>query len=98
MHPEVLDYAGLPPEEILAHIESGAIPDVAAGALALAWAQVRQRLHVSLVSRGISPAAAQALGFQPFSTIEEALADSYHRHGPQSGLTVLPYAPDTLPV
>ena len=98
MHPEVLDYAGLPPEQILARIESGAIPDVAAGALALAWAQVRQRLHISLVSHGISPAAARALGFQPFATIDEALSASFQRHGPQSSLAVLPYAPDTLPV
>ncbi|HEX7598956.1 MAG TPA: nickel-dependent lactate racemase, partial [Polyangia bacterium] len=62
MHPEVLDYAGLPPEEILARIQNGAIADVAAGALALAWAQVRQRLHIRLVSHGIPPAAARALG------------------------------------
>jgi len=94
----VLDYAGLPPEEILARIESGAIADVAAGALALAWAKVRQRLHINLVSHGIAPAAAHALGFHPFSSIEEALADSFQRHGPQSSLAVLPYAPDTLPV
>jgi nickel-dependent lactate racemase len=98
MHPEMLDYAGLPPEEILARIQSGAIPDVAAGALALAWAKVRQRVGVSLVSGGIGPAAARALGFQPFSSLEEALADSFQRHGPQAGLAVLPYAPDTLPL
>ena len=98
MHPEVLEYAGLPPEEILARIDSGAIPDVAAGALALAWAKVRQRVRISLVSGGISTTAAQALGFRPFSSLEDALADSFHRHGPQSGLAVLPYAPDTLPI
>lgn len=98
MHPEVLEYAGLPPEEILARIESGAIPDVAAGALALAWAKVRQRLHISLVSGGIAPAAAQTLGFRPFSSLEEALADSFRRHGAQASLAVLPYAPDTLPI
>ncbi len=98
MHPEVLEYAGQPPEDILARIESGAIPDVAAGALALAWAKVRQRLHISLVSGGIGPAAAQALGFQPFASLEEALADSFRRHGAQAGLAVLPYAPDTLPI
>jgi len=98
MHPEVLDYAGLPPEEILARIESGAIPDMAAGALALAWAKVRQRVRISLVSGGITPAAAHALGFLPFSSVEEALADSFQRHGSQSALAVLPYAPDTLPL
>jgi len=98
MHPEVLDYAGLSLEEILARIQNGAIPDVAAGALALAWAKVRQRVRISLVSGGIDPAAAQALGFRPFSGVEEALADSFRQHGPQAGLAVLPYAPDTLPL
>jgi len=98
MHPEVLEYAGLPPEEILKQIESGAIPDVAAGALALAWAKVRQRVRISLVSGGIAPEAARALGFQPFDNVQSALDESFRRHGAEASLAVLPFAPDTLPV
>ncbi len=98
MHPEVMEYAGLPPEEILKRIESGAIPDVAAGALALAWAKVRQRVHISLVSGGISPAAARALGFQPFDSVQTALDEGFRRHGAEASVAVLPLAPDTLPI
>jgi nickel-dependent lactate racemase len=98
MHPEVLEYAGLPPEEILQQIESGAILDVAAGALALAWAKVRQRVRVSLVSDGISREAARALGFQPFDSVQAALDEGFRRHGAEASLAVLPFAPDTLPV
>ena len=98
MHPEVLEYAGLPPEEILRQIESGAIPDVAAGALALAWAKVRQRVRISLVSGGIAPEAARALGFQPFDSVQDALDGAFRQHGSDASLAVLPFAPDTLPV
>jgi nickel-dependent lactate racemase len=98
MHPEMLEYAGLPPEEILKQIEIGVIPDVAAGALALAWAKVRQRVHVSLVSGGISPAAARALGFQLFDSVQAALDEGFRRHGAQASVAVLPLAPDTLPI
>jgi nickel-dependent lactate racemase len=97
-HPEMLEYAGLPPEEILELIEGGAILDVAAGSLALAWAKVRQRVHVSLVSDGISPEVTRALGFQPFDSVQAALDEGFRRHGAEASVAVLPFAPDTLPI
>jgi lactate racemase len=98
MHPEVLEYAALPAEEIEAHMVSGAIPDQAAGALALAWAKMRQRAQVYMVSGGIPDEHARALGFHPFSTLDAALAAALAEQGSTARVCVLTHAPDMLPL
>ncbi len=97
-HPGVLEFGGKAWDEIEAGIASGAIEDLTAAALTLAWANARERADVSLVSGGISDDEAHALSFAPFATIDEALADAFRRHGEQATVTVLPFAPDTLPI
>lgn len=97
-HQDLLQFTALPAEEIEARILDGRIPDVVSGALALAWAKVRQRAQVSLVSGGISAAGARALGFIPFDDLDAALADAFQRHGAEARVTVFTHAPDTLPV
>ena len=98
MHPKVLDYAGLPAPEIEVRILSGAIPDQAAGALALAWAKMRQRARIFLVSSGIAPNASRALGFTPFATVEAALDAALADHGAAAQVAVLTHSPDMLPI
>ena len=98
MHPEMLDFAALDAAQIDSAIHSGAIDDLVAGALALAWARIRQRAAISLVSHGISDEQARALGFTPFANLEDALQAAFTRHGRQASLLVLPYAPETLPI
>lgn len=97
-HRDMLRYTALDAEEIERRIDDGTITDVVSGALALAWAKVRRRAWVSLVSGGIFPEEARALGFTPFATVEGALEDAFQRHGPGSKVTVLTHAPDTLPL
>jgi nickel-dependent lactate racemase len=98
MHPEILQFTALPPKEIEDRIEDGRIADVVSGALALAWAKVRQNASVYLVSEGISDGDARALGFIPFPTLEVALEAAFRRMGETARLTVLTHAPDTLPL
>jgi lactate racemase len=98
MHPEVLGYAALPAEEIEARILSGAIPDQVAGALALAWAKMRQRAQIFMVSSGISAEDARALGFRPFATADDALAAALAEMGPSAQVSVLTHAPEMLPM
>ena len=64
----------------------------------MAAANVRQRAGVYLVSDGISDFEARALGFTPFESIEDALAAALTQHGREATVSVLPYAPDTLPL
>ena len=97
-HQAMLDYTALGADQIEALILSGEIKDVASGALALAWAKVRQRARISLVSDGISAPEAAALGFTKYASVEDALQAALQQHGAQASLYVLPQAPDTLPM
>jgi nickel-dependent lactate racemase len=97
-HPDILSYTSLDPEEIEADIESGAIRNVVAGALALAWAKMVRRSRVCLVSGGISAEEARALGFVPFGSLDEALEQAFARHGEAARAVVLTHAPEMLPV
>jgi len=97
-HPDVLDLAGRPAEEIDAAIRRGQVRDLTGTALALAWASIRRRATVYLVSDGICPEDARALGFVPFGSVGEALGRALARHGEGALVSVLPYAPDTLPL
>jgi len=97
-HPDVVHFAGRPMVEIDAAIRAGEIQDLTGGALALAWASVRRRATVSLISDGIAPEDARALGFVPFGSVGDALGEAFARHGDDALVTVLPHAPDTLPL
>jgi nickel-dependent lactate racemase len=97
-HPDICDLAGQPSDEIDRAIRAGEVADLTGGALALAWASVRRHASVYMISRGISAQESRALGFHPFDALEEALASALSRHGADARITVLPYAPDTLPV
>ncbi|HET7036773.1 MAG TPA: nickel-dependent lactate racemase [Thermomicrobiaceae bacterium] len=97
-HQEMLGFTALPASEIEALIEQGTIADVVSGGLALAWAKMRERERVALVSGGIGDAEARALGFTPFATVDCALAEALGRHGPDATVTVLTHAPELLPI
>ncbi|MFH1085124.1 MAG: nickel-dependent lactate racemase [Chloroflexota bacterium] len=97
-HPEMVEFAGRSYEELDRALAGGEIADLTAGALALAWANVRRRARVALVSGGIAPEVARAVGFEPHATLAEALAAALERHGRGASISVLPHAPDTLPL
>jgi hypothetical protein len=78
-------------------IESGEIKDTVSGALALAWAKVREHAPVSLVSDGITSEEARALGFTHFPSVEDAIAEALGDLGNNATVSVLTQAPDMLP-
>ena len=97
-HQEILEYAALASGRILSMVENGRISDTVSGALALAWAKVREHAPVSLVSGGITGEEARALGFTPYPSVEEAIAEALGDLGNNATVTVLTQAPDMLPV
>ncbi len=97
MHPRLLEYAGRDAAEIETLVRRGEV-EMVAGALALAWAKVRQRAQIYLVSAGITPEETRALGFQPFGDPGSALAAALGRHGRDARVTFLTHAPETLPI
>jgi nickel-dependent lactate racemase len=97
MHPEVVDFAGLPSKEIDRRVRKGEIKDGTAAALAMAWAMVRERAEIIMVSDGISPSTASKLGFKSADTAEKALTMAFKKHGAKAKVTVLTHAPEVLP-
>ncbi len=97
-HRDMLDFTRFDPGRLEQMIEDRQLKDLVSAALALAWAKVRQRSAVHLVSDGIPSEEAAALGFHPFESIPAALAAAMLRHGPEATVTVLPHAPATLPL
>ena len=97
-HQDMLNFTALDAEKIEARIEARNIDDVVSGGLALAWAKMRQRARISLVSDGISDDETHALGFAPFASLEDALAEALGHHGPEARVTILTHAPEMLPI
>ena len=97
-HSEMLEFTSMNAERIERLILDGTIRDQVSGALALAWAKVRQHAQISLVSEGILAEHARALGFTPFTDVEAALKEALTVQGDPSSVTVLTHAPDSLPV
>ncbi len=73
------------------------LDDEVGAALAIAWAQVKEREEVWIVSDGICPEEAAKLGFRHFATVQEALDAALAQKGSGARVTVLTHAPDMLP-
>jgi lactate racemase len=97
-HQDMLEITALRAEQIELMIDRGELDDVVSGGLALAWARIRERADVSLVSGGISDTDARALAFTPYQSVEDALTAALHKYGEDATINVLTHAPDLLPI
>ena len=97
-HQGMLGFTSQQADQIRQAIDQGDIQDQVSGALALAWARIRQRAEVYLVSGGISKKETRALGFTPFEDLQSALEAAQDKHGPEATVNVLTHAPETLPI
>ncbi len=97
-HGDILEITRKSSAEVRAMVERGETHDDVAAALAIAWAQVKERESVFMVSDGIDEATATGLGFTWFPNVQAALDEAMRRKGPSARVTVLTHAPDMLPV
>lgn len=97
-HPGMTELAGLPSRELIRRVEAGEVEDLVGAGLALAWAQVKERAQVWLVSDGISDEVARAVRFVPFPSVQDAVDAALRQAGPQARVAVIPYAPECLPL
>jgi len=97
-HPSILEFAHRDAEDIDQLVRQGEIVDGTAAALAMAWAKVRSRAQIVLVSDGISDEEARALGFSRSANVQASIDQAFHAHGPDATVTVLDHAPETVPV
>jgi nickel-dependent lactate racemase len=98
VHTSLLDFTAWPSAEIETAYRRGEIKSGVAAALAVAWAKVREKAPVILVSPGIPDQDARRLGFTPAADITAALDEAFQRQGPDARVSVLTHAPDTLPL
>jgi len=97
-HQDILEITSKSSDEIRKLVKAGKVKDEVAAALAIAWAQVKERETVYIVSDGIDRKAADLLGFTWFETAQKALDAALKAKGSDARVTVLTHAPDMLPV
>jgi nickel-dependent lactate racemase len=97
MHCDILELTTLGAEQIRERVSTKEVRDEVGAALAIAWAQVKEREEIWIVSDGIRPDEAAKLGFRHFSAVQEALDAALAQKGANARVTVLTHAPDMLP-
>ncbi len=97
-HAEMVEFADNSSCAIRDMVAAKKLGDEVAAALAIAWAQVKERETVYIVSSGICAADAAKLGFKPFASVQAACDAALAAKGPEARVTVLTHAPDMLPV
>lgn len=97
-HDDIMEITPCSAEQIRGMVAAGALRDEVGAALAIAWAQVKERESVYIVSAGIAAEAATKLGFTPYASVQAAVDAALAVKGSQCRLTVLTHAPDMLPV
>jgi nickel-dependent lactate racemase len=97
-HSDILKITHYSAEALRKKVEAKEVHDEVAAALAIAWAQVKERESVFLVSQGIGPENARKLGFTYFATVQAAFDAAFAKHGAKARVTVLTHAPDMLPI
>ncbi len=97
-HAGILELTHYSAEELRRKVAAREVHDEVAAALAIAWAQVKERESVYLVSRGIDEDSARRLGFTRFDDVQLAFDAALARHGRGARVTVLTHAPDMLPL
>lgn len=104
-HPEFGELIPRSREEILAMLNAGGVKDELSAAAALAVRLVAARAHIVLVTDGLTGEEARMMGFEHFYSrhMQQAIyrAIEIASAGASAGrpsVTVLPEAPDTLPI
>ena len=97
MHGDILELTSHGSRQIRALVSGRQVRDEVGAALAIAWAQVREREEVWMVSDGICAKEAAKLGFRHFAAVQDALDAALAQKGAAARVTVLTQAPDMLP-
>jgi nickel-dependent lactate racemase len=97
-HCDILEITHYSAEALRKKVEAKEVHDEVAAALAIAWAQVKERESVYLVSHGIGAENARKIGFTYFPTVQAAFDAAFAKHGDKARVTVLTHAPDMLPI
>jgi len=74
-------YIGKEPDELLKGIDEGAFDDPIAAAPAVCLARFRQRIHIAMVSDGLSRRNVENMRFHHFESVDDALSHIFAQEG-----------------
>jgi nickel-dependent lactate racemase len=95
-HTQLVDFGTTPAEEVMALVEAGKVADEVAAATYLAYDQTRRRIHVALVTDGISCVEAAQIGASATTVFDEALQAALLRHGKSARVGVVTQGADIM--
>lgn len=98
VHTDLVEYTAWSSQEIKDAYRSGRIKNGVAAALAIAWAQVREKATVITYSPGLSDFEKNALGHKCAASLQQAIDEALALQGPNAKISILTHAPDMLPV
>jgi nickel-dependent lactate racemase len=99
-YPLLPGYIGRPAAEVIAEIESGAAADALQAATGVMYRRLMERITLALVSPGLTPADARAMGVPHFASVEAAVKAAVLALPPaerRGGVAVLPHGGVVLP-
>jgi nickel-dependent lactate racemase len=97
-HPDLENLAGLSYPILENRIDTNEIDDRVAAAAAIAWAKIKERANVSLISDGISKNIVKNIGFTSFPSHQDAFNHALKLHGETAHIAFIPFAPECLPI
>ena len=95
-HTQLVDFGTTPAEEVMALVAAGKVADEVAAATYLAYDRTRRRIHVALVSDGISNAEAAKIGATATTVFADALQSALLRHGESARVGVVTQGADIM--
>ena len=95
-HPQMVELGQTPDDLVRGMVERGEIADEVAAATYLALDQTRRRIHVAMVSEGITADAAARIGLEAGLDFDQALADALARHGARARIGVVTHGADIM--
>ena len=96
-HPQLVELGETPAAEVLRMVEAGLIADEVAAATYLAFERTRRRVHVMLVSDGVSCTEARRIGITAMPSLDAALSAAFARHGTAARIGVVTQGADIMP-
>lgn len=98
VHTDLVNFTAWSSREIKDAYRDGRIKNGVAAALAIAWAQVREKAHVIVYSPGLSAEEKLALGHTGAPDLASAIKEALAEQGPDAIISVLTHAPEMLPI
>lgn len=97
VHTDLVNFTSWSSREIKDAYRSGRLKNGVAAALAIAWAQVREKARIITYSPGLSAEEKLALGHTDAPDLAFAIKEALADQGPDAVISVLTHAPEMLP-